>query len=93
MFTFPVMTSFIQTGTLDEAIVDRCDTKVAVWTSLLPASKKDPLRKNGQVDEIMYELLFLGYTKCDADFLACTRFMAHMTTAVWVQFRVPQTSN
>jgi hypothetical protein len=30
------------------------DTKLAIWSSLLPASKKDPLRKDGTVDEVMF---------------------------------------
>ncbi|KAF1920553.1 Quinolinate phosphoribosyl transferase [Ampelomyces quisqualis] len=49
-----VMDMFIESGTFGEAITERCDTKIAIWTSLLPTCKKDPLRKNGSVDEIMF---------------------------------------
>ncbi|KAH7095127.1 Quinolinate phosphoribosyl transferase [Paraphoma chrysanthemicola] len=49
-----VMDMFLETGTFGEAMIERCDTKLAIWTSLLPACKKDPLRKDGRVDEVMF---------------------------------------
>ncbi|KAF2000479.1 nicotinate-nucleotide diphosphorylase [Amniculicola lignicola CBS 123094] len=49
-----IMKSFVQTGTFGEALISSVDTKVAVWNSLLPASKKDPLRPDGKVDEVMF---------------------------------------
>lgn len=48
------MNTFIQTAVINEALVESCDAKFAIWTSLLPSCKKDPLRLNGEVDEIMY---------------------------------------
>lgn len=38
---------------VNEAMVESCDTKFAIWSSLLPSCKKDPLRPNGEVDEVM----------------------------------------
>jgi hypothetical protein len=49
-----VMNQYVLTGTLGEALISGCDTKVAVWQSLLPAVKRDPMRKDGTVDEMMF---------------------------------------
>jgi hypothetical protein len=49
-----VMDMFLESGTFGEAIIERCDTKVAIWTSLLPACKRDPLRGDGSIDEVMF---------------------------------------
>jgi hypothetical protein len=49
-----VMNQYVLTGTLGEALISSCDTKVAVWQSLLPAVKKDPMRKDGTVDEMIF---------------------------------------
>jgi len=49
-----VMDMLIETGTFGEAMIERCDTKLAIWTSLLPACKRDPVRRDGSIDEIMY---------------------------------------
>lgn len=49
-----VMNTFLDTSVVNEAMVETCDTKLAVWSSLLPACKKDPLRHDGRVDEVMY---------------------------------------
>lgn len=49
-----VMDMFLETGTFGEAMIERCDTKLAIWTSLLPACKKDPLRRDGRIDEVMF---------------------------------------
>ncbi|CAN9314416.1 unnamed protein product [Alternaria alternata] len=48
-----VMNTFFDTAVVNEALVENCDTKLAIWSSLLPACKKDPLRLNGQVDEVI----------------------------------------
>jgi hypothetical protein len=52
--TIPAMNSFIDSAVISETLVENCDTKLAIWSSMLPACKKDPLRPNGQVDEVMY---------------------------------------
>ncbi|KAJ4345073.1 hypothetical protein N0V95_005954 [Ascochyta clinopodiicola] len=49
-----IMNTFASTGQFSSELVDACDTKIAVWQSLLPAVKKDPMRKNGEVDEVMF---------------------------------------
>ncbi|KAF2025557.1 nicotinate-nucleotide diphosphorylase [Setomelanomma holmii] len=49
-----VMDMFLETGTFGETMIERCDTKLAIWTSLLPTCKKDPLRKDGRIDEVMF---------------------------------------
>jgi hypothetical protein len=48
------MNSYTSTGTLDETLISTVDTKIAIWKSLLPAVKKDPMRKDGSVDEVMF---------------------------------------
>lgn len=48
------MNTFLNTGKFSHELIDRCDAKIAIWQALLPATKKDPMRKNGQVDEVMY---------------------------------------
>ena len=48
------METFANTGQFSDKLIDSCDVKIAIWQSLLPSVKKDPMRKNGQVDEIMY---------------------------------------
>jgi hypothetical protein len=55
--TTPVMKSFIDTASLSEALTENCDVKLAIWSSMLPACKKDPLQPNGQVDEVMYVII------------------------------------
>ena len=50
------MNTFLDTGVVNEALVENCDTKLAIWSSLLPACKKDPLRLDGQIDEVMYAI-------------------------------------
>jgi hypothetical protein len=49
-----VMERFLNSGTFQEAMTDHFDTKLAIWTSLLPACKRDPLKKDGRVDEVMF---------------------------------------
>ncbi|KAI4955716.1 hypothetical protein J4E91_001577, partial [Alternaria rosae] len=48
------MKSFIDTAIFSETMTENCDMKLAIWSSMLPACKKDPLRPDGQVDEVMY---------------------------------------
>ena len=62
------MNMFLETGTFGESLVDSCDAKLAIWSSLLPACKKDPLRRNGQVDEVMYEIRTILDVNLFADF-------------------------
>jgi len=48
------MKSFIDTATFSETMTENCDMKLAIWSAMLPACKKDSLRPDGQVDEVMY---------------------------------------
>lgn len=50
----PVLNQFLETGSFGDNIIESCDAKLAIWTSLLPACKKDPLQRDGRVDEVMY---------------------------------------
>jgi hypothetical protein len=52
--TKTVMEMFLNTGTFAEAMIEHCDTKFAIWASLLPACKRDPLQEDGRVDEVMF---------------------------------------
>ncbi|KAF2470365.1 uncharacterized protein BDR25DRAFT_287260 [Lindgomyces ingoldianus] len=49
-----IMRTFLETGVFGETLISNAEAKVAIWQSLLPACKKDPLRQDGTVDEIMY---------------------------------------
>lgn len=49
-----IMRTFNETGDFSESLVSSVDTKLAIWRSMLPACKKDPLRADGSVDELMY---------------------------------------
>ncbi|KAF2641278.1 hypothetical protein P280DRAFT_398714 [Massarina eburnea CBS 473.64] len=49
-----IMRSFVQSGTFTDSLIASVDAKVAAWQSLLPVSKRDPLRPDGNVDEIMF---------------------------------------
>ena len=49
-----VMKSFIDTGTFNAEFVATIDAKLAIWHSLLPSVKRDPLRQDGSVDEVMF---------------------------------------
>lgn len=56
-----VITAYLQTGNLGEAMSDPFDTKLAVWTSLLPACKRDSLRQHGRgLDEVMFTAHMIG---------------------------------
>ncbi|KAF2827486.1 hypothetical protein CC86DRAFT_290224 [Ophiobolus disseminans] len=54
MVVASIMEILIDTWSFGEAMVELCDTKLAVWTSLLPVCKRDPLRRDGSVDEVMF---------------------------------------
>ncbi|KAF2267636.1 hypothetical protein CC78DRAFT_63245 [Lojkania enalia] len=49
-----IMKQFLQTGTFGDGIISSVDAKLAIWRSLLPISKKDPMRPTGKVDEVMF---------------------------------------
>ncbi|KAF1956692.1 nicotinate-nucleotide diphosphorylase [Byssothecium circinans] len=49
-----IMRSFIELGTFTDSLIASVDAKVAAWQSLLPVSKRDPLRVDGKVDEVMF---------------------------------------
>ncbi|KAF2849343.1 hypothetical protein T440DRAFT_490581 [Plenodomus tracheiphilus IPT5] len=49
-----IMQSFLATGSFTEAIIDGTDAKLAIWISLLPDSKRDPMRSDGRIDEVMF---------------------------------------
>jgi nicotinate-nucleotide pyrophosphorylase (carboxylating) len=51
------METLIQGGSYNEALVESIDAKAASWLALLPASKKDPLRMDGTIDEVMWAAL------------------------------------
>lgn len=48
------MRSFANTKTFNAESVAAIDAKVAVWQSLLPLVKRDPVRQDGSVDEVMF---------------------------------------
>ena len=48
------MRSFVKLGTFTDSLVASVDVKVAAWQSLLPACKRDALRSDGKVDEVMF---------------------------------------
>lgn len=77
------MSMFLETGTFGDSLIDSCDAKLAIWTSLLPACKKDPLRKNGSLDEVMYGIYTLEEPIEQVLTLSdCLRFTAHMIAAM-----------
>ena len=49
------MRSVVQTMTFSDSLVATIDAKIAAWQALLPACKKDPMRPNGSLDEIMFQ--------------------------------------
>jgi hypothetical protein len=48
------MKAFATGAHLSRELIDTCDAKIAIWHSLLPSVKKDPMRKDGKVDEVIY---------------------------------------
>jgi nicotinate-nucleotide pyrophosphorylase (carboxylating) len=55
-----IMKTFLATGTFSDSLIQASDAKVAVWHSLLPACKRDPLRQDGRVDEVMFLAHLVG---------------------------------
>ncbi|CAI6339019.1 unnamed protein product [Periconia digitata] len=50
-----VMRTFVRLGgIINEEFATSVDTKVMAWSSLLPICKRDPMRKDGTVDETMF---------------------------------------
>jgi hypothetical protein len=49
-----VAKTFIETQTWTESLIDTADAKVAIWQSLLPSCKQEPLRPDGTVDEVLF---------------------------------------
>ncbi|KAF2011666.1 nicotinate-nucleotide diphosphorylase [Aaosphaeria arxii CBS 175.79] len=55
-----IMRVFTETGQFSEALIASADTKVAIWRSLLPACKRDAVKPDGSVDEVM----FMAHMSC-----------------------------
>ncbi|KAF1928815.1 nicotinate-nucleotide diphosphorylase [Didymella exigua CBS 183.55] len=55
-----VMRTFATSAHFSRELVDTMDAKIAIWHSLLPSTKRDPLRKDGTVDEIMFQAHMVG---------------------------------
>lgn len=49
------MNAMMAGGEFDENLVETVDSKIASWQALLPASKKDPMRMDGTIDEVMWQ--------------------------------------
>lgn len=45
----------MKTASFSESLTTLIDTKVASWQALLPSSKKEALREDGTVDEVMWQ--------------------------------------
>ena len=60
------MSSFAAAPRFSKELIDTMDTKIAIWHSLLPFVKKDPMRKDGTVDEIIFMAHMIGamYVTC-----------------------------
>ena len=54
------MREFASAPRFSKELIDAVDTKIAVWHSQLPAVKRDPLRIDGTVDEIMFIAHMIG---------------------------------
>lgn len=54
------MRTFATSTQFSRELVDTMDTKIAIWHSLLPSTKRDPLRKDGTVDEVMFQAHMIG---------------------------------
>lgn len=50
-----VMKMVLESGHFSESLTDLIDHKVASWHAMLPACKKDPLRADGRIDEVMWQ--------------------------------------
>ena len=49
-----VARTYMNTGNFGDALISSIDAKIAAWNYLLPACKKDPMRVDGTVDEVMF---------------------------------------
>lgn len=54
------MRQFASAPRFSKELIDTMDTKIAVWHAQLPAAKKDPLQKDGTVDEVMFMAHLIG---------------------------------
>lgn len=54
------MKTFATSTHFSRELVDTMDAKIAIWHSLLPSVKRDPLRKDGTVDEVMFQAHMIG---------------------------------
>ncbi|KAF3047399.1 hypothetical protein E8E12_003221 [Didymella heteroderae] len=55
-----VMRTFATSTHFSRELVDTMDAKIAIWHSLLPSTKRDPLRKDGTVDEVIFQAHMIG---------------------------------
>ncbi|KAJ4983331.1 C6 transcription factor [Stagonosporopsis vannaccii] len=55
-----VMSSFATSPQFSRELIDTMDAKIAIWHSQLPSVKKDPMRKDGTVDEIIFMAHMIG---------------------------------
>ena len=54
------MSSFASAPQFSNELIDTMDTKIAIWHSMLPLVKREPQRKDGTVDEIMFMAHMIG---------------------------------
>lgn len=54
------MGTFATSAQFTRELVDSCDAKMAIWHSMLPSVKKEPMRKDGTVDEVLYMAHMIG---------------------------------
>lgn len=78
-----IMQSFTQTGVFSDALIAAIDAKVAAWQALLPACKKDPMRVDGTIDEIIFQ----------AHLMAATYVRAHSVNQTLNMCRVMMTAH
>ncbi|KAF2629875.1 nicotinate-nucleotide diphosphorylase [Macroventuria anomochaeta] len=55
-----VMNMFATSSQFSRELIDTMDAKIAIWHSLLPSVKRDPMRKDGTVDEVIYTAHMIG---------------------------------
>ena len=54
------MSSFAASARFSRELIDTMDAKIAIWHSMLPSVKRDPLQNNGTVDEVMFVAHMIG---------------------------------
>ncbi|KAF3005117.1 hypothetical protein E8E13_010196 [Curvularia kusanoi] len=54
------MGQFAHKSPFDTDLLETVDMKIALWRSQLPMTKKDPLQKDGTVDEVMFMAHMIG---------------------------------